>query len=78
MSSEDDEADKEHEASQQKLDRARKDGDLPRSVDLQTAAATGGFLLALFSFGAWAVDRAGTAGMVLLDQADRLSGLCRQ
>ena len=73
MSSEDDEADKEHEASQQKLDRARKDGDLPRSVDLQTAAATGGFLLALFSFGAWAVDRAGTAGMVLLDQADRLS-----
>jgi len=70
MSSEDDEADKEHEASQQKLDRARKDGDLPRSVDLQTAAA---FLLALFSFGAWAVDRAGTAGMVLLDQADRLS-----
>lgn len=70
-----DEADKEHEASQQKLDQARKDGDLPRSVDLQTAAATGGFLLALSSFGAWAVDRAGTAGMVLLDQADRLSGL---
>jgi len=70
-----DEADKEHEASQQKLDQARKDGDIPRSVDLQTAAATGGFLLALFSFGAWAVERAGTAGMVMLDQADRLSTL---
>jgi flagellar biosynthesis protein FlhB len=70
-----DEADKEHTASQQKLDQARKEGDLPRSVDLQTAAATGGLLLALFSFGAWAVDRAGTAGMVVLDQADRLSSL---
>jgi flagellar biosynthesis protein FlhB len=72
---EDDEADKEHEASQQKLDQARQEGDLPRSVDLQTAVATGGFLLALFSFGAWAVGRAGTAGMVVLDQADRLSSL---
>lgn len=70
-----DEADKEHEASQQKLDQARKDGDIPRSVDLQTAATTGGFLLALFSLGAWAVTRAGTAGMVVLDQADRLSTL---
>ena len=73
--SEDDDSDKEHEASQQKLDQARKDGDIPRSVDLQTAAATGGFLLALFSLGAWAVERAGTAGMVLLDQSDRLSAL---
>lgn len=73
MSGADDEADKEHEASQTKLDQARKDGDIPRSVDLQTAAATGGFLLALFSLGAWAAERAGTAGMVILDQADRLS-----
>lgn len=75
MSSEDDESDKEHEASQQKLDKARKDGDIARSTDLQTAIATGGFLLALFSFGAWAVERSGTASMVLLDQADRLSTL---
>lgn len=75
MSGEDDEADKEHEASQQKLDQARKDGDIPRSVDLQTAVATGGFLLALFSLGTWAVTRAGTAGMVILDQADQLSSL---
>ncbi|WP_333816086.1 EscU/YscU/HrcU family type III secretion system export apparatus switch protein [Tabrizicola sp.] len=75
MSGEADEADKEHEASQQKLDQARKDGDIPRSVDLQTAVATGGFLLALFSLGTWAVNRAGTTGMVVLDQADRLSTL---
>lgn len=73
--SQEDEADKEHEASQQKLDQARKDGDVPRSVDLQTAVATGGLLLALFSLGGWAVERSGTAAMVLLDQADRLSAL---
>jgi len=75
MSGEEDEADKEHEASQQKLDQARKEGDIPKSVDLQTAVATGGLLLALFSLGAWAVTRAGTAGMVMLDQADQLSTL---
>ena len=49
-----DEADKEHEASQQKLDQARVEGDIPRSVDLQMAISIGGFLLALFSFGSWA------------------------
>lgn len=75
MSEEEDEDDKEHEASQQKLDRAREDGDIPKSADLQTAVATGGFLLALFGFGAWAVQSSGSAGMVLLDQADRLSSL---
>jgi flagellar biosynthesis protein FlhB len=72
---EEDDADKEHEASQQKLDRVREDGDLPSSVDLQTAMAIGGFLVALYGLGAWAIERAGTAGMVMLDQADRLSSL---
>lgn len=75
MSGEEDEGDKEHEASQQKLDRARKDGDLPRSVDLQTALSTGGLLLGLTALGTWAVARSGTAGMVLMDQSDRLSTL---
>jgi flagellar biosynthesis protein FlhB len=73
--SEDDNSDKEHEASQQKLARARKDGDIPRSTDLQTAAATGGFLLAFMTFGAWAIERAGKAGMVMLDQSDHLAAL---
>jgi flagellar biosynthetic protein FlhB len=75
MSGEEDEADKEHAASQQKLDRARQDGDVPRSVDLQGALATGGLLIGLYGLGSWAVERAGTAGIVLLDQADRLSTL---
>jgi flagellar biosynthesis protein FlhB len=75
VSGQEDEADKEHDASQQKLDQARKEGDLPKSVDLQMAVTIGGLLLAFFSFGAWAMERAGTAGMVILDQADRLSSL---
>ncbi|MCU0826419.1 MAG: flagellar type III secretion system protein FlhB [Tabrizicola sp.] len=67
--------DKEHEASQHKLDEARKKGDIARSPDLLAAAATAGFLLAVVSLGGWAIARSGTAGMVLLDQSDRLSQL---
>lgn len=73
---EDDEnTDKEHEASPQKLIEARKKGDIPRSADLLMAAAIAGFLLALVAMGGWVVVQAGTAGMVLLDQADRLARL---
>jgi flagellar biosynthetic protein FlhB len=76
MSEEDDEsADKEHDASPQKLIEARRKGDIPRSADLLMAASTAGFVLALVGFGGWAVTEAGSAGMVLLDQSDRLSGL---
>jgi flagellar biosynthetic protein FlhB len=76
MSEEDnDQDDKEHDASPQKLIEARKKGDIPRSAELLVAASTAGFVLALFAFGGWAVTRAGTAGMVLLDQSDRLSEL---
>jgi flagellar biosynthesis protein FlhB len=76
MSEEDDDsADKEHDASPQKLLEARKKGDIPRSPDLLMAASTAGFVLALIAFGGWAVGKAGTAGMVLLDQSDELSQL---
>ena len=76
MSEEDDNGgDKEHDASPQKLAEARKKGDIPRSVDLLTAASIGGFVLALLWLGGWAVTQAGSAGMVLLDQSDRLSRL---
>lgn len=73
--SEADDGDKEHAPSQQKLDEARRRGDLPRSTDLLGAAAQGGLLLALAGLGTWLVQRAGSAGMVMLDQADRLAGL---
>ena len=72
MSSDEDQ-DKDHEPSPQKLIEARKKGDIPRSVDLLTAAGIGGFVLAMGFMGSWAVGRAGQAGMVMLDQADRLS-----
>ena len=68
-----DSADKEHDASAQRLEQARRDGDIPRSVDLLTAASTAGFVAAFAGFGAWAIQKSGTAGMVLLDQADSLS-----
>ncbi len=76
MSEDDDSGgDKEHDASPQKLTEARKKGDIPRSVDLLTAASIGGFVIALIWLGGWVVTRAGSAGMVLLDQPDRLSRL---
>jgi flagellar biosynthetic protein FlhB len=74
MSEEDtDSADKEHDASPQRLEQARKEGDIPRSVDLQAAAATAGFVLAFAALGPWVVQRTGSAGMVLLDQSVGLS-----
>lgn len=73
--SEEDEGDKEHDASPQKLEQARKQGDVPRSAELLLAAGIGGFVIAAVGFGGWAVRRAGDAGMVLLDQPDRLSTL---
>jgi flagellar biosynthesis protein FlhB len=76
MSEEDsDSDDKEHDASPQKLEEARKKGDIPRSPDLLMAAGVAGFLLGLMAIGGWVVTETGTAGMVLLDQADRLSRL---
>lgn len=75
MSQGEDDQDKEHEPTPQKLIEARKQGDVPRSVDLLTAAGTGGFLLALYGMGNWAVQSAGDVGIVLLDHSDRLSRL---
>lgn len=71
----DESGDKEHDASAQRLVEARKKGDIPRSADLLTAVASGGFLLALSSLGGWAIFRAGTSAMILLDQPDRLARL---
>ena len=71
----DDAADKEHDASPHKLEEARKRGDIPRAPDLLSAAAIGGLLMALAGLGGWVVDRVGDAGVVLLDQSDRLSSL---
>lgn len=69
-----DDAEKEYDPSERKLSRAREDGDVVRSEDLQSAASLGGLVLALLLLGGWAVVSAGQAGMVFLDQPDRLAG----
>ena len=50
MSGEDD-AEKEHEPSQKKLDDARRRGEVPRSTDLNTAAGYGAILLVAITLG---------------------------
>ncbi len=77
MSGEDDQdqADKEHDASQKKLDDARLQGDIARSQDVLVAAGYGAFVAACLGFGASALLQAGAAGAVFLDQADQLAPL---
>lgn len=65
--------DKQHEATQKKLDDARRKGDVPRSTDLTTAAAYGGFVLVSLSIGAPNLRSAGELLRVLLDHATTLS-----
>lgn len=72
MSAEDDGADRPHEASQRKLDEARRKGDLPRTADVTAAAAMAGFLALTLLPGGWVPPRLGTMGMALLDRADAL------
>lgn len=71
--SEGDDTEREHEPTQKRLEDARKRGDVPRSPDLNSAAVYAGLILALFAMGNAAIQRAGSAGMTLLGQADRLA-----
>ncbi|MEO0939506.1 MAG: flagellar type III secretion system protein FlhB [Pseudomonadota bacterium] len=75
MSGQSDEADKSFEPTAQKLEKARKKGEFPKSTDLHTAAAYAGLTLALLAFGEDAVRGFGTVMMVLLDQAASLAPL---
>ncbi len=69
----DQDEDKQYEASQKKLDDARKKGELPRSTDLTTAASYGGFLLASLSMGAIALQNMGQLMANMVGQSDRLA-----
>ncbi len=73
MAGEDDDAEKEFDPSQRKLDEARNKGDIPRSTDLTTAAAQGGFLLAILLLGGSAAIKLGTALERMLGDASGLS-----
>lgn len=73
MSGGDDDGEKSHEPSQRRLDEARKKGDVPRSVDLSTAAVYGGAALAMTISGRYALDKLGLAAVGVISDADRLS-----
>lgn len=75
MSEDDQSGEKEFEPTQRKLDEQRRKGEVPRSTDINTAAAYLGLLIAALVAGQMTLTRLGDTGMVLLGQADSLSGL---
>ena len=70
-----DDVEKEHAPTQKRLDDARMRGEVPRSPDLTTAAAWGGFLIAAAATGPASLQKIGTEAAVLIDKADRLAPL---
>lgn len=66
--------DKQFEPTQKKLDDARKKGEIPRSADLNMALAYAGFLIVALLLGRSILIGVAEKGMVLLGQADTLSG----
>lgn len=75
MSGDDNDEDKPHDPSQKRLEDARKRGEVPKSVDLTTAAGYGGLLLTMLIFGKSLLAEVGSGAQVMLDQADRLAPL---
>ncbi|QIE41222.1 flagellar biosynthesis protein FlhB [Rhodobacteraceae bacterium SC52] len=71
----DDDSEKPYEPSQKRLDDARKKGEVPRSTDLMTSASYAGLVLTIMVFGAGSVTELGGAMLVMLDQAETMSGL---
>lgn len=72
---EEDDTEKEHEATPKRLEDARARGEIVRSADLLTAAAYGGFVLAALAGGGAGLQAFGQAGAILLGQPDQLSRL---
>lgn len=70
---EEDNEDKQYEASQKKLDDAREKGEIPRSQDVTTAAAYGGMLVACVGLGGPALVGAAGTMMAFLDRPEKLA-----
>jgi len=68
-----DDQDKQHEATQKKLDDARKKGEIPRSADLTTAASYAGVLVAATAIGAANMKGVGAELAGIMSRADRLA-----
>lgn len=76
--SEEEGTEKEFDASQKRLDQARERGEIPKSLDLNAAAAYAGLTLAAFVVGGQGIVGFGNAFSVVLGQADRLAPLMTQ
>ncbi|MBI6629394.1 flagellar type III secretion system protein FlhB [Pontibaca salina] len=74
-SASDEDSEKSHEATPQKLQKARKKGEIAKSTDVSVAAGYAGLLLTVMVFGAGSIERFGSAMMVMLDQPDQLATL---
>jgi flagellar biosynthetic protein FlhB len=74
-SGEQDEADKSHEPTPQKLKKAREKGEIAKSTDLSVAASYAGLVLAALAAGAQSMQSLGSMLMVLIDQPDRMAEL---
>ncbi|SEM60475.1 flagellar biosynthetic protein FlhB [Loktanella fryxellensis] len=75
MSDQSDDDDKPFEPSQKKLDDAREKGEFPKSADLTTAAAYGGFAIALAAMAGQSLSGIGQTLAYLLDQSDVLAAV---
>lgn len=70
---EEEDDDKQYEASQKKLDDAREKGEIPRSTDLTTAASYGGMLVVCITLGGAALVGAGGKLMAALDRPEAIA-----
>lgn len=72
---EEEETDKSHEPTPEKLKKAREKGDIARSTDLPVAASYAGLVLASVAVGGHAIQSLGSGLMILLDQPDRIAAV---
>ncbi len=70
-----DDSDKSFEATPQKLEKARKKGEIAKSNDLSVVAAYAGLLAALLVAGPYMAEQLGNLFVVLIDQSDQFAGL---
>ncbi len=75
MADKDDDAEKSHEPTPQKLQEKRKKGEIARSADLTTAATYGGFLLVGLSIGADTIEQMGSSMAALVGQSGAIADL---
>lgn len=73
MSDQSDQGEKVHDPTPQKLEEARKKGDIPRSMDVSAAAAMIGLLLALLFGGADISARTGAVLAAMLERAHQFT-----